>query len=116
MDTRKVLKYVRIATYIILAVALLMLKYTKIISWTCYINENFGILCPTCGITRASLAILNFNFPLAIEKNAYFTLVLFPIFLILLIDDIICMIIKKKSLVEIILRTIIKRGKQWEDI
>lgn len=106
MEPRKVLKYIRIITYIAIGIMLLTLKFSNNIGWTCYINENLGILCPSCGITRASIAILNFNFSLAIEKNAYFTLVLFPIFMILFIDDIICMVIKKKSLVEIILRTI----------
>ncbi|MCI9366286.1 MAG: DUF2752 domain-containing protein [Clostridia bacterium] len=108
MNTRKILKYVRIGTYLILGITFLTLKYTKLIKWTCYINDNFGILCPSCGITRATIALLNFNIPLAIENNAYFALILFPIFFILFVDDIVCMIIKKKSLVEIILRTMIK--------
>lgn len=80
----------------------------------CYIKENFGILCPSCGITRGTEALLNFNFILAIKYNAYFTLILFPIFLILFVDDIICMIIKKKSFVEIILRRIGRMIKRDE--
>lgn len=111
MNSRKVLKYIRIVTYIIIGILFFILKFTNVINWTCYINENFGILCPSCGITRASIAILNFNFPLAVARNAYFTLVLFPIFLILFIDDVVCMIMKKKSFVEIILRTIIEKEK-----
>jgi len=103
MNTRKTLKYIRIFAYILLIIFLIMLKYLDNMHWTCYINENFGILCPTCGITRATKAILNFDFILALKNNAYYTLILLPIFAILLIDDIICMITKKKSFVEIIL-------------
>ncbi len=98
----KKLKYIRIIVYILIIISMLVLKYTNVIKWTCYINENFGILCPTCGLTRAVRAILNLNLPLAIKYNAYCTLVLFPIFLILFVDDIICMILKKRSFVDII--------------
>ena len=69
----------------------------------CHIYENSGFLCPSCGITRATKAILDFNFGSAISYNSYYTLILLPIFLILLIDDIVCMIIKKRSFVGIIL-------------
>ncbi|MCI8518951.1 MAG: DUF2752 domain-containing protein [Clostridia bacterium] len=68
----------------------------------CYIKENTGILCPSCGITRATKEILSLNFPLALEYNAYYTIVLFPIFFILLTDDILCMIFRKRSFVDVI--------------
>ena len=105
MNTKrnKILKIIRIIVYIIIAISLIILKYTDIINWTCYINEHFHVLCPSCGITRAMKAIVNGNFALAIKHNEYCTLVLFPTFLILFIDDIISMIFRKKSLVEIIL-------------
>ncbi len=99
----KILKYIRIIVYIVMIISMIILKYTNMIQWTCFINENFGILCPMCGVTRAIKAIISFNFSLAIEKNAYITLVLFPVFLVLFIDDIISMILKKKSFVDIIL-------------
>ena len=100
---RKILKKIRIIVYIIIIISLLILKFTDIINWKCYINEHFGVLCPSCGITRAIKAIVNFDFALALKNNAYCTLVLFPIFVILFIDDILSMIFKKKSFVEIIL-------------
>ena len=99
----KILKIIRIITYITLIISLAILKYTNLLNFTCYINDHFGVLCPSCGITRAIRAIINFDFILAMKNNAYCTLVLFPTFLILFIDDAICMIFKKKSLVEIIL-------------
>ena len=100
---RKILRIIRIIAYIAIIIFFIILKYTDIIRWTCYINEHFGVLCPSCGITRAIRAIINFDFNLAIKNNAYCTLVLFPTFLILSVDDIISMILRKKSLVEIIL-------------
>lgn len=103
INRNKMLKYIRIAVYIIIAIILIIIKTTDTPLWTCTINENFGILCPTCGMTRAIEAIFSLDFALAIERNAYCTLVLFPIFTILFIDDIICMILKKKSFVDIIL-------------
>ncbi len=99
----KTLRYVRIIFYILAFISMLILRYTNIIQWTCFINENFGVNCPMCGVTRALRAIVNFNIPLALERNAYVTLVLFPIFMILFIDDVISMVLKKKSFVEIIL-------------
>ncbi len=99
----KILKIIRIITYIAIIISLVLLKYTNIINFTCFLNEHYGILCPSCGITRAMRAIVNFDFLLAMKNNAYCILILLPTFLILFIDDIICMIFKKKSLVEIIL-------------
>jgi len=68
-----------------------------------YICSFYGNNYNTCGVTRALEAIMSFNISLAIERNAYVTLVLFPIFTILFIDDVISMILKKRSFVEIIL-------------
>ncbi|MCI8393644.1 MAG: DUF2752 domain-containing protein [Clostridia bacterium] len=67
-------------------------------------KDSTGLFCPACGITRATKELLSFNFSLAVEYNAYYTLVLFPIFVVLFIDDIICIIIKKRSFVDIIFR------------
>ena len=99
----KTLKYVRIAIYISIVILLCILKFSSSASFgECYINENFGLLCPSCGITRATESLLNFDFSLAITYNSYYTLVLLPMFLIFLIDDIVCMVIKKRSFVDII--------------
>lgn len=107
MNRRSILRYIRIAVYIAIFIALVLLKIGGTSNFgECYIKENLGLLCPSCGITRGTEALLNFNFPLAIKYNSYFTLVLFPVFLILLVDDIICMISNKRSFVEIILRRI----------
>lgn len=98
----KSFKLIRIILYIILAILLILLKFTNIFMFNCYINDTFHVLCPTCGITRATIAILNFDFLYAISHNAYYTLVLFPIFFILFIDDIVCLLLNKRSFVDII--------------
>lgn len=104
MKQINVLKFVRIIVYIILLGVLIFLGCSDDNNFgLCHIKENFGILCPSCGITRATKSILSLDFILAIEYNAYFTLVLLPVFFVLFIDDIICMIFKKRSLVDIIL-------------
>ncbi len=103
MKKNNTLKYIRIICYVIIILSMIVLRQTDLINRPCDIKEAFGISCPMCGVTRSIKAILNFDFPLAIEMNAYVTLVLFPIFVILFIDDIISIILKKKSFVDIIL-------------
>lgn len=103
MMNKKFFKIIRIFIYIILLIALLFLRHSDEANFgSCYIKDTLGISCPSCGITRATKAILSLDFALAIEYNAYYTLVLFPIFVIMLFDDIICILIKKRSFVDII--------------
>ena len=103
INRKNILKYIRVIFYIVSTISMLILKFTDIIHWKCFIKENFGINCPMCGVTRALESIMNLNIIHAIEVNAYVTLILFPIFTILFIDDVISMILKKKSFIEIIL-------------
>ena len=105
----KILKYIRIIIYIAILAGLIWLKFTNGSFGECYIKSSLGIECPSCGITRAVIAILNLDFISALNYNAYFVLVLLPMFLVFFIDDIICMIVKKQSFVEIIFRWV--RGK-----
>lgn len=108
MKNKKTATILRIILYIIIIIALILLKYTNILNFQCYINNLTGIKCPTCGFTRAVTSILNLDIKQSIESNAFFTLVFFPIFLFLSIQDIIYItinLIKKKnyiSYVEII--------------
>lgn len=100
----KSLKYIKIGIYISILISLCILKFVDASNFgECYINKNFGILCPSCGITRATKAILDLDFSLAITYNAYYVLILLPMFLIFFIDDIICICKNKKSFVDIIL-------------
>ena len=102
---KKYFKNIRIILYILIFASLLWLKFTDNTFGECYIFQTFGFHCPSCGITRATKELLNLNFLSAIMYNAYYVLILLPIFIIFLINDIICIIINKTSFVDIILRT-----------
>ena len=79
--------YIRLAIYTAAIIAAVMLINGKITT-SCYWNNNFHILCPTCGITRATINILRFNFSAAIRYHAVYTCILFPLTFILVINDI----------------------------
>ncbi len=79
--------YIRLAIYTAAIFAAVMLINGKITT-SCYWNNNFHILCPTCGITRATINILRFNFSEAIRYHAVYTCILCPLTFILAINDI----------------------------
>lgn len=94
----------RIILYIGLGVALFFLSLSDDTNFgECYIYENIGVLCPSCGITRGVKAILSLDFASSFNYNRFYVLILLPLFLILMIDDIISIIRKKRSFVEVIL-------------
>ncbi len=83
----KVFSYIRLAIYTAAIIAAVMLIKGKITTH-CYWNDTFHILCPTCGITRATINILRFNFVEAIRYHAVYTCILFPLTLVLVVNDI----------------------------
>ena len=82
----KVFSYIRLAIYTAAIIAAVMLIQGKITTH-CYWNDHFHILCPTCGITRATINILMLNFSEAIRYHAVYTCMLFPLTIILVIND-----------------------------
>ncbi len=71
----------------------------------CLFNELFSIVCPSCGATRAFISIVSGDIQSAIGFNPIFTLALYPIFFILLLQDIfvaIVRVIKKQDSISII--------------
>ena len=93
MKNKKTGKILRIILYVIIILAIFILKYTNILNVGCYIYDTTGIQCPTCGFTRALMSLTNLDIISAIEYNAFFTLIFFPIFLFLSIQDIIYILI-----------------------
>lgn len=87
-------EYTRIAIYIISIILAILVVFGKI-NLLCYWKETYGILCPACGLTRATISILKFDLYNAIEANAFYTIVLVPFVLILVINDLFT-IIKRK--------------------
>ena len=98
----------RIILYVAIIFSLIALKYTNFLNLKCFIYSRTGILCPTCGITRAVKSLVNFDIASSIKYNTFFTLVLLPIFLILFVQDIFVIVINLiknknyKSFVDII--------------
>lgn len=101
-------EYVRIIIYVV-SICFAILAAIDKINLSCYWQEKYGILCPACGLTRATISILQFKFREAFELNAFYTSVLIPFVLILVVNDLYVIIkrhiTKKKdiSLVEIML-------------
>lgn len=99
--------YVRLLVYIC-TIIILFFVYNGKIEAKCYFYQSSGLLCPACGLTRATINIIKLNFTEAIEYNQFFTCVLIPLVFILVVDDIYVILkrlIKKKksiSLVEIL--------------
>ena len=77
---------VRLVIYII-SIILVIYIVTKNIAIPCYWNENYGLICPSCGLTRATKNILQFNFYEAIKNNMFYTCIIIPFLFFLLIND-----------------------------
>lgn len=87
-----------------LAISLCFLKFSDDTNFgKCYIYETSGLLCPSCGITRSVKSILSLDLKTALSYNSFYILILLPLFLILMIDDIISIMLRKRSFVEVIL-------------
>lgn len=87
-------KHIRILIYTISLVLTLLTIIGKV-NLPCYFKDKYGIVCPACGLTRATMSILQLNFQNAIQYNAFYTIVLFPFVLILVLNDI-YIIVKRK--------------------
>ena len=83
----KIFSYIRLAIYTAAIIAAVMLINGKITT-SCYWNEHFHILCPTCGMTRATINIFKFNFSEAIKYHVVYTCIIFPLVIILMLNDI----------------------------
>ena len=77
---------VRAIIYIISIVLILLVVIGKI-KTSCYFKDNFGIICPSCGLTRATKSIIQLKFSEAFQYNAVYTCAVLPFLIILLIND-----------------------------
>lgn len=73
---------IRAIIYVI-SIILVVLVQIGIIKTSCFWYDNYGILCPSCGLTRATKSIIQLKFSEAFQYNAVYTCALF----ILLIND-----------------------------
>lgn len=83
----KIFSYIRLVIYTAAIIAAVMLVNGKLTT-RCYWNDNFHILCPTCGMTRATINIFKFNFSEALKYHAIYTGIIFPLASILIVNDI----------------------------
>ncbi|HJJ10749.1 MAG TPA: DUF2752 domain-containing protein [Clostridiaceae bacterium] len=100
--------YIRLLIYI-LSIIILLFVYNGHVQIKCYFYEMYHIQCPACGLTRAVINIIKFKFVDAFNFNKFFTLVLAPFIIFIIVEDM-CVIFKRLlfkkksvSLVEILL-------------
>lgn len=107
-NTKKlnIVKIIRIIVYIFILSLLIIIPIEKIESRSiCIIYNLFGVKCFGCGITRAYANILRLNLGKAIEYNSLI-LIIFPLSLFIMINEIYTFIKKKKSVIDKILSII----------
>ncbi len=78
----------RLKNGLMLLILISFLCFVALMPVTCILKTVTGIYCPACGMTRAFLAILDFNFLEACYQN----LLCIPLLLFLIIS--VCMLIK----------------------
>ena len=91
-------EFIRIFLY---STTLILITFVTIfkIYIPCFLYDNYGITCPSCGITRATQNILHLHITDAIKHNAFYTLILVPFVTMLFSNDI--FIIFKRRLTKI---------------
>lgn len=95
---------VRLALYLLVAIVVVFGVKGKIYL-NCFFVEKFGITCPACGATRATVAVFSGNILSAIEYNAFYSLVIFPLTMFLVLEDVYTVVkrsVYKKSKVSLI--------------
>ena len=97
-------EYVRLFIYCVTIVLVVFVVLGKI-NIKCYWMENYGVMCPACGITRASINIVKGNFAEAMQYHAYYTCVIMPLVTVLVVEDIIVILLRilfKKDTVSLV--------------
>lgn len=64
----------------------------------CYYRENFGLMCPSCGLTRSFISIENLNFADAIKYNRIGVFI-YILFVLTFIFNILGFLKHKKTLI-----------------
>ena len=99
---------IRIIVYILI----IYVAYKLITNGTRFIcnwNEKYGILCPSCGATRATVSIVKGEFLKALKYNLIYTIAIFPLVCIFILEDCLMIVLrrfkltKKRSLLETLL-------------
>jgi len=82
LNTNKIKKFFIVNAILVVVLYLIPIEGNKILENLCLIKNIFGVECPGCGMTRAFLSILHFDFDAAIAYN-WKCIFVFPIVVIL---------------------------------
>lgn len=84
----KIFSWIRIFIYLALFITFFIIPTSYFIDNTiCHFHKITGYLCPTCGITRAFSSILHFNLINSFSFHPVFTILVFPITLFIIVQD-----------------------------
>ena len=85
---KNIFKVLRIVFYLSLFISFIIIPTSYFESHSICIFKNLmGIDCPTCGVTRAFSSLMHLKIKDAFMYNQVFTTTIFPISLIVIIDD-----------------------------
>ncbi len=84
----RILRAVRLALYAILPALVLCLGLPDESVVLCLSRRWFGALCPACGASHAFAALLRLDLTAAAGYNALFTFGVFPVVLLLALEDV----------------------------
>ena len=92
---------IRMCIYIVSIILTVLVAVGKI-KTSCFFQDNFGLTCPACGLTRATTSLVSLDFKGALSYNLFYTVVLIPLVVGLVANDIFVFvkrfIMKKKSI------------------
>lgn len=84
----RIFSWIRILIYLSLVITFIIIPTSYFMDHTiCHFHNITGYLCPTCGVTRAFSSLLHFNIANAFSYHPIFTILIFPIFLFVFIQD-----------------------------
>lgn len=78
---------IRMIIYILSAILVALVVSGKMTT-SCFFLDNYGIICPACGLTRATISIVSLDIKSAMEYNLFYTVVLVPLLFVLIINDV----------------------------
>ena len=85
---KQILRIIRLAFYTVFFIVFALIPTEAVSRHSICLYKNVtGNNCPTCGVTRAFSSIMHFKFIDAFNFNQVFTLVIFPISLIVILED-----------------------------
>lgn len=85
---KNILGIIRLVVYVTTIIIVYVWSIEAIESTSlCFTYSNHGIICPTCGVTRAFVNLMHFRFARAYAYNSIFTIAIAPISVIIIIQD-----------------------------